>query len=176
MTDRWFFALWPDPGVRAGITETCFPLLPPQARAVHPADLHLTLVFLGALESDCLPGVESAAGRVSAAPFRFVLNRLGYFARPQVLWCGPDVPPPLLVRLVARLQSGLSACGFQPERRPYQPHLTLARNVRIPPQPERHDGIDWSVRDFVLASGRGGRIPRYRVHRRWKLTEVPEFE
>lgn len=172
MADRWFFALWPDPGVRAGIAEACFPLVPPRAQAVHPADLHLTLAFLGVLEPSGLACVESVAGGVNREPFELALNRVGYFVRSQVLWCGPDVLPESLVTLVARLQAGLSDCGIQPERRACQPHLTLARKVRVPPQADMQTGVDWSVRDFVLASGRGGRIPRYQVYRRWALAEV----
>ncbi len=135
-------------------------------------DRHLTLIFLGELEPQRLGCVESAVSRMSAPSFALELDRVGCFARSQVLWCGPSRTPAPLTALVSDLQTRIRACGIAPETRPYRPHLTLARKVRSELSLALSTAVIWRVSELVLAHGQRGAAPRYRIERRWPLDPV----
>lgn len=170
MPERLFFALWPGEEQRLALTRVQRECSPHHGRATHPEDLHLTLVFLGALEPERRACSESVGDRVRGSPFTLGLTHIGYFARARALWCGPEAMPQPLPDLVDGLGRGLIDCGLLPESRPYSPHVTLARKLP-PPQGLRPlaPSISWRVEEFVLAGGRGGGPARYRVLRRWPL-------
>ena len=66
--------------------------------------------------------------------------------------------------------AALADCGFEPERRPYAAHVTLARKARPLRFQELQRPLSWLVGDFVLVASRtGGEPPRYRVLKRWRL-------
>lgn len=169
MSARWFFALWPDETTRRILVERLRLWVPDGARAVHPLDLHLTLVFLGELDPDRLACAESVAGELTAAPIDLTLDCVGVFPRPQVLWYGPTRTPHILLDTVDALQRALCRCGMTPERRPYRAHMTLARRARALLPEVAVEPLAWQARDFVLAAGYPGALPRYRVRRRWPL-------
>lgn len=173
MAERWFFAIWPEPGAREALTGQLDALIPPRARRTHPLDLHLTLVFLGEIDTERLRCAEAAAGALRGDPFPLRIDRVGWFPRSRVLWCGPSTTPAPLQGLFADLQDQLRTCGFTPESRPYQPHVTLARDVRRRPQIRPLAPVEWTVSTLVLAAGQSGGVPRYQVHRRWRLGEDP---
>lgn len=168
---RWFLALWPDAGTREALIGRSRHLLPNGARGTNPLDLHLTLRFLGPLESGALGRAEVAAASIAGlAPISIRIDQAGCFPRSGVLWAGPSAPGPELLGLVRRLGQALQAQGFAPEPRPFRAHVTLARRVRRPPPTAWGAPILWVARELVLAAGWGGQVPRYRVHRSWTLT------
>ncbi|SHJ81819.1 2'-5' RNA ligase [Tangfeifania diversioriginum] len=98
---------------------------------VAPNNLHLTLKFLG----DTLPSqvdeigeeLNQAAKMFSAFTFR--LNGLGFFKNqgmPRVLFV-PVKEGEIVQQLAAEIDSRLAKLGFYAEKRPFKPHLTLAR-------------------------------------------------
>lgn len=97
-----------------------------------PEQVHCTLKFLGDLAPE---RAEAAvrAGRTLAQTghgFPLTLAGLGAFPdlqRPQTLWVGASRGSAELVRLASRLDTLLVAEGFEAERRPFVPHLTLGR-------------------------------------------------
>lgn len=135
-------------------------------------DLHLTLIFLGGLDEEARRCVQGIPPIVGVAPFALHLDQVGHWLRPGVIWCGPATIPDGLGRLVARLGQGVAGCGLALDPRSYRPHVTLVRGVRTArPLPARPPlgGIAWPVTELVLAGGKGGAPPRYRVLRRWPL-------
>lgn len=166
---RLFFALWPTEGIRSALVKARAGSIE-GARATHPQDLHLTLVFVGDVDPDRLPCIEAAGDDVALAAFALTLRRLGTWPRQRLLAAAPDDPPPALFNLVSQLQQNLLPCGIQPEPRRYRPHVTLARKAaRNDPAPV---AIPWPVQDFVLArSGVAGRGNGggYQLLRRWRL-------
>ncbi len=167
---RLFFALWPDARTRKALRSVQDGLRADNGRLTHPADLHITLVFLGNVESGRIPCVEAVAADIHIEPFDLRIDRLDYWRLPRILWCGPASKPPALDALVGDLQEGLQACHFEPERRPYAPHVTLARKARPTKARALDEGLPWPVRDFVLvASLSSAEPPRYEVLRRWPL-------
>lgn len=150
---RLFFALWPDPGLRAAIAQVDERLPRRLGRRVAVENYHITLVFLGPVPDERLAMLETAAAGVKAAPFELELQRFGYWPGPRVLWLAPVHLPPELLGLAYGLRTASEACGLQPDQRPYQPHLTLRRKVAKPPR--SWPGIApvrWRVSRFVLAA------------------------
>jgi 2'-5' RNA ligase len=99
---------------------------------VPPANLHLTLKFLG----DVAPEVPEAVGDVlqrgltSRQPFEVRAVGAGAFPdenRPRVLWVGLVDESGALKALQADVEGWMEALGFAREGRPFKPHLTLGR-------------------------------------------------
>jgi len=174
VSERLFFALWPEDAERNALARLQGSLGLHGARPTHPADLHLTLVFLGALAPERRSCCEAAADQVQAAPFAIPLSRVGLWPRPRILWCGPAVTPPELLTLADGLAEALVPCGVPRETRPYAAHITLARQARAELDPRQEWSLTWPVTGFVLAASRPGPPPRYRVMRRWALSAPSE--
>lgn len=164
---RLFFALWPDNGVRVKLLRVAreYVRRPPSA-----ANLHMTLVFLGDCTEQQLSCSRAAVAGLEAPMFELEMDYLGAFPRAGIQWLGLGSVPAQLPQLVAQLQQALTGCGFEPEKRRFVPHITLARKVRKPLVRAGLEAIHWPVRDFVLAesvSVSGG--VEYRVLDRWPL-------
>jgi len=168
---RLFFAAWPAPevqralgGVAASAQEEC------GGRAVPSDKIHLTLVFLGNVPRLRLGELEALAATVKAPSFALAVDRLEYWRRNRILWAGVGECPEALRALVAALEQGLLAAGFQCDGRPYVPHVTLLRNARRGPAELRIPPVAWPVADFALVeSVRAERSTLYEVLRRWPL-------
>lgn len=169
MTERLFFALWPDERQRRALTRVWEELPDHPGHKTHPEDLHLTLVFLGDRDAEGRACAGVAAGRVRGLPFVLHLDRLDTFSRARVIWCGVSERPQPLMDLRQTLDKGLRDCGFYPERHTFEPHVTLVRKARPVPAREIRPPIVWPVSDFVLVNARPGQYPRYRVEHRWPL-------
>jgi 2'-5' RNA ligase len=169
-SERLFFALQPEPPVRDGLQGIAAALPEHRGRPVHPADRHITLVFLGDTAPEQRTCAERAAAGVRARRFELSIDRVGYWPRPRILWAGCSHTPGALLELVQGLQQALVGCGFRPERRPYAPHITLARKAHKPTEITLDKPLTWPVRSFVLmGSDLDAPPPRYRVLARWPL-------
>jgi 2'-5' RNA ligase len=167
MVERLFFALWPPPQLRDALIHARGGLHGTRSRWIRPVDLHLTLVFVGAVEAQHLGCVAAAGDDVAMAPFELSLDQLQDWRRNRLRVAKPTKAPAALFNLVSQLQHNLLVCGFEPEKRPYRPHVTLAR--KAPPiEPSRLD-LSWQVFDFVLAASRSSGGSAYQVLRRWNL-------
>jgi 2'-5' RNA ligase len=104
----------------------------PGVRWADPANLHLTLAFLGDLDGEQLAAVGAAADEAALAvkPFTVEVAGLGSFGlshAPRVLWVGLSGNLQRLDQLYEALAAALEARGFPREARPFAPHLTVAR-------------------------------------------------
>lgn len=102
-----------------------------ELRWVAPANYHVTLAFLGWTGEELVRPVVDAVARAVDGTDRlaFRVARLGGFAaleRATVLWAGIEDPAPL-TRLADAIGGAVEGLGFARERRPYHPHVTLAR-------------------------------------------------
>jgi RNA 2',3'-cyclic 3'-phosphodiesterase len=91
-----------------------------------PDAWHITLQFLGkstAEQHDCL--IERLRTiREPAVPTR--IDGVGTFERAGVFFAKVE-PAPQLLALQQAITTATQPCGFAPEDRPYNPHITLAR-------------------------------------------------
>lgn len=169
-SQRLFFALWPDDDIRQGLMRVGSRLPRHDGRPPHPEDLHITLVFLGSVAPEQYPCVLDAAGQIHASSFELWIDRVGYWKRPRILWCSPAETPVALLELVSALQQALMSCGFQPEKRRYSPHITLARKARPVAAYRLSQPLLWRVGSLALvASHSGAEPPRYQVIKKWTL-------
>ena len=172
-TQRVFFALWPS----AVATERLASLAREVAartggRAPPPANLHVTVAFIGEVASERVERLraigESVAGK--AAPFALTLDCIGTFRRTGITWAGATRVPESLARLARNLFDALAAQGFAVEQRTFSPHVTLARRCRAPEIGTLASSIGWTVTRLALnasASERDG--PHYREIVAWPL-------
>lgn len=106
---------------------------PKTVRWTSPKNIHLTLHFLGDVPVQRVEEVGRIVREVAAihAPFTLTLCSLGCFPhtrRPRILWVGLSGQTEVLVNLHRELGEKLrQGIGFQPESRPYSPHLTIGR-------------------------------------------------
>ena len=152
---RLFFALWPDEALRAEAASCAARLVPRGAgRALRPDQLHITLVFLGAVSEARLPEVHAAAAAVEGAPIALELDQLEHWRRPQVLCLAASVVPPPLAALVEALRAALTERALPTESRPYRPHLTLARKIARFEPVAAVVALSWRANSFALVESR----------------------
>jgi RNA 2',3'-cyclic 3'-phosphodiesterase len=124
-------------------------------RWTDPHGWHVTLAFLGSIESAAVPRLAAALDDVAAAHAPRILRAggVGGFpsaGRARVAWYGVDDPDR---RLRALARDTRTAVGLDPQA-PFRAHVTLAR--------ARHDSVD--LRPWVReASAPEGRLPVDRV-------------
>ncbi|MFL6276234.1 MAG: RNA 2',3'-cyclic phosphodiesterase [Blastocatellia bacterium] len=103
---------------------------------VKPANIHLTIKFLGDVAASRIADVSRAVERACQAvsAFDITVTGAGCFPSlksPRVLWVGLDPMPDALRRLHANIEAELEREGFAREARGFAAHLTMAR-VRDP--------------------------------------------
>lgn len=139
---RTFVAVELDEAVRATLERRIARLrsVAPGIRWTDPANLHLTLAFLGELEGERLSAVMEATAAAArlAHPFRLVVGQSGYFGprwSPRVIWAGVGGETAKLLAAQEALARELEQRGFSRDERPFAPHLTLARlKERLAPE------------------------------------------
>lgn len=101
----------------------------PGARWVPPENYHLTLRFIGEMPGYRADEIDHALASLKAPGFPLVLAGIGTFTkggRSTSLWVGVERTP-ALDHLQTKIETALQRCGVEPERRRFQPHVTLAR-------------------------------------------------
>jgi 2'-5' RNA ligase len=183
--ERCFLALWPDEDAQRTIDARVGALVPRGWRRPAARDLHLTLFFLGQIESDVARVLDGELAAVAArhGPLDLRLRGTGAFpsrGRERVLWLGVhEVGHACLAALQADVQRACTALGFAADERDWSPHLTLARAPR-----ERRSGrvldefyeaedfeISWQPAELtrVLSHAGSGADSRYEVAVRYAL-------
>lgn len=116
---------------------------------------HITLHFIGEVEDAA--AIKNALSTISAQSFSLKLDGTGTFppkGKPRVLWVGISKSH-LLNTLHQQVGDALKTTGFQPETRPFSPHLTLARFKRDVPSRAEMDNYrdkhgDFSTDEFRI--------------------------
>jgi RNA 2',3'-cyclic 3'-phosphodiesterase len=151
MSDRLFFALWPDDALRESLEHELPALVRDiSGKAQRPDQWHVTLEFLGSVPADRQSAVRAAPERVAVEAFEVNFDAVDHWRRPQVYCLAATETPPALARLVTELRAALWAQGFVPESRDYRPHVTLARKVRAAMPAPLATPIRWPADRFAL--------------------------
>ncbi len=133
-------------GVRADLAGLCSGL--PGAKWVAAENLHLTLRFIGEVGGGEAEDIHQALSRIRAGRFELTIAGVGCFEtgrKVHTLWVGVEKQESLF-RLNERVESAIVRCGYEPERRKFKAHITLARfrngtPARIGSFIERHNGF-----------------------------------
>jgi 2'-5' RNA ligase len=98
---------------------------------VKPANLHVTLKFLGETEPKRLERLHAALVDAAAgvAPFALTVRGVGTFGgrAPRVVWAGIEAGAESLGSLARAVESQLVRIGFPKDKRGFAAHLTLGR-------------------------------------------------
>lgn len=118
-----------------------FRLLGLEATWVRETGFHITLKFLGEVDSSLIGPITSCMTTVAQNhhPFSLTVSRVGSFpheSNPRVLWVGVQDVTGTLGKIQQILDAQLTQIGFSCEGRPFAPHLTLARIKRVPRRDE----------------------------------------
>ena len=101
----------------------------PGARWVEPANMHVTLRFIGEVDEPAAEEINYNLSHIEAPPFDLELqglNTFGQGAKAHALWVA--VPPtPALLHLQSKVESAVVRTGLPPEGRKFTPHVTIAR-------------------------------------------------
>ena len=109
-------------------------ILPP-VNWVRPESIHLTLKFLGYVDSSLVSQLLSVLEPIGEkhTPFSVDVQGLGVFPQvkhPRIFWVGLTGNTQALHDLEFEIEAALEPLGFPPEEKTYHPHLTLARIKR----------------------------------------------
>lgn len=98
---------------------------------IPPHQYHLTLRFIGEVETPRLDAVERALAPIRVEPFILPVAGVGVFPPgrpPRVLWAGIGAGHPRLHQLRQRVDDALLGCGLSDlDVRTFHPHFTLGR-------------------------------------------------
>lgn len=105
------------------------------AKWANPRQIHLTLRFIGNVDTETRTMLASALAGVAAAPFDITIRGLGTFPSDRkparVLWAGVDSAHALR-KVQQQVEAAVLQCGVKPQTLTWKPHITLARFSRPP--------------------------------------------
>ena len=92
--------------------------------------VHITLGFLGEVESESASRIAQALGNLTFSPFEVSLAQLGFFGarrQPRVIWLGVEPREPL-IELHSKVKEALKQVSSADlGKGNFEPHITLAR-------------------------------------------------
>jgi len=150
--------------VLAGYVERCAAAAR-DFRWVPPANLHLTVRFLGHVEQEALDALVTQLSKQGLKGFDLELADVGTFKRGRlvrVVWIGLRRDVAAASELAATVEAECRRVGLEPEERKFQPHLTLARargrEGSAPPSLPEAPRLDpWHAGELVLYQSHLGR-------------------
>jgi 2'-5' RNA ligase len=115
-----------------GIIETLRGRSGTAVRWIRAEGVHVTLKFLGEVPLKKMPAIKLAIQEavVGHQPFELEFSNIGTFGGREglrIMWVGIAGDVLRLEALVRAVNAALAVVGFEPERRPFRPHLTLGR-------------------------------------------------
>ena len=178
---RAFLGIDLPPAVRGALQVQQFLL--PLPRKVDPADLHMTLVFLGDCPEPVLEAVHDGCEALREPGFSLALQGFGLFGKekPHCAWAGVAASPELM-HLQAKVETIARQVGCRIDARKFTPHVTLGRfpvplpddRIRLERAVAMGSGFrsdPWQVDEVVLCQSHlGVKAPRYQVLARYPLT------
>lgn len=165
---RLFFALWPDQATRQSCAKIAKTFVRSGGVVVRPDNLHVTLVFLGSVDSTTEAAITEAASALQVPSLSLVFDRLAYWRKPRIVCLAGHADGDELVTLVSQLNNLANFHGIETDARPYTPHVTLLRKAGALPETSISP-IDWQADSFCLVESRSGTNgAEYRVIRKWR--------
>jgi 2'-5' RNA ligase len=130
----------------------------PDFRWMPAVNLHLTVRFIGSVDRDLVEGIADRLAESQLAAFDLAVGDGGTFKRGRlvrVAWLRLTSGVEAAQGLAARVEAACVAAGLEAERRPFQPHLTLARararmGAALPDLPDAPGLRPWRADELVL--------------------------
>jgi len=131
---RLFYAVELPAGIRENISKYTnkYKSLPDKVRWTAIENLHLTLRFLGNVESGQVSSLERILIEISSkiSPFLYSLKGVGCFPnikKANVIWVGASNGADSLKLIAGYIEEHLSKLGFLKDDREFTPHVTISR-------------------------------------------------
>ncbi|NIQ13370.1 MAG: RNA 2',3'-cyclic phosphodiesterase [Candidatus Dadabacteria bacterium] len=167
---RLFFALWPDDVTRSKLNEVSEQFINEGFRFVKKANLHMTLEFLGEVDSHNQKELILKAGKIRCKTFDMEFTHIDWWRKPQILWIGTSNIPNSLIHLVKSVKKCVKQQGLKTDDKPYKPHITIARKVKKVVIPKETIYVPWAVNSFALVVSRSvASGVEYQVLQEWPL-------
>ena len=152
---RIFLALWPDEDVVRKIKQHAIKYFSGcQGRVLQKSNWHITLTYFGSSDAQSQLCIEKQADNIKSKPFELSLSKCGFWKKPAVAWLAPSVIPDELRCLAFDIQQNIIPCGYKPEDRDYNPHITLVRKAKQFPSTNEIQPIPWLVNKFCLVESK----------------------
>jgi 2'-5' RNA ligase len=158
---RVFFALWPGELARTTLGHaTRKAVRSCGGRPVPEQNFHVTLTFLGSVALSRLAELGAIAAHIAssnvASPFELVFDRVEHWEKPRVLVAtASDSAGAISARGIARaLSEATFRAGFDPDQKPFHPHVTLARKIGKLTQVLEMHPVSWGFDAFALVESR----------------------
>lgn len=137
-------------------------------RAIGPESLHMTLAYLGPVPRERITSLESRAEQLRLPALSMTLDRLAWIENAKMIWLVPRRQPAILMDFHQVLTTTLREGGFRFDSKPFRPHVTLYRNLRMAPCMIDSGPVRWVPDRFHLVeSVAGGTAARYRILNSW---------
>jgi len=151
---RVFFALPLQEQLKLDIDQWRMHNMPPSSNAVPSANFHITLAFTGTIRDSDKELLCTRADEVmKSEEFKvgsLKLIETGYWAKPEILWIGPNTWPENLTKLASKLQNVGRHFGAKKDKRAYRPHLTLSKKIQTPCYPTAQPSFHLSYDQVTL--------------------------
>jgi len=136
---RVFFALPLPEQLKLDIDQWRTHNMPPSSNTVPSANFHITLAFTGNIrDSDIEVLCTRTDDLIKSGAFKagsLKLTETGYWAKPEILWIGPNTWSENLTKLAHKLQNVGRNFGAKKDKKAYRPHLTLSKKIQSPSHP-----------------------------------------
>ncbi|MEZ0479815.1 RNA 2',3'-cyclic phosphodiesterase [Planococcus sp. SSTMD024] len=142
-------------------------------RLTPPADMHITLVFIGEDRFGELEEIAERLGQIDQAPFHLRLAGVKTFGNsetPRIVYAALADSPELMA-LQQAVHQQLGELELSTDPKPFVPHITLASRWKGGSLPEKLEleELDFPVDSFSLFEIHPREIPRYKEIQNYQL-------
>jgi RNA 2',3'-cyclic 3'-phosphodiesterase len=164
---RLFFALWPDEATRQQCVKIGNAVLTEKAQPVQAPNIHVTLLFLGNIDSDKEEGIKQELATIPVPRLTLRFDNLSFWKKPGILCLTATDPSPEIETLVEVLSRLSRKLDIPIDERPFNPHVTLVKKVKTQ-TPLEFDPIIWHSSSICLVeSCRFSNGIEYRIVQKW---------
>jgi len=170
---RLFFAAVPDAATRERIAQAAAALpMGSQSRLVPRNNYHMTIAFIGEVDTSQVQTLLHIGGSQRAAAFTLRFESYEYWPKPEVIVAAVRSTAPAMEGLWQHLHRDLAPHRWALNAKRLRPHVTLAKKVPHAPAPQALSVFDWPVIQFCLMrSDTRGFEPAYTVVDTWPLLD-----
>lgn len=142
-------------------------------RSTPPADMHITLIFIGEDRFDELGEIAERLRQIDQAPFRLRLAGVKTFGNPEtprIVYAALSDSPELM-ELQHAVEQQLDSLELATDPKPFVPHITLASRWKGGSLPENWplEELEFSVDSFSLFEIHPRETPRYKEIQTYRL-------
>lgn len=173
---RLFFALWPDEITRQQCVKIKNELCIENVYAVPADNIHITLLFLGNIDSDKESMIKRDSASINIPNIRLRFNDLSFWKKSGILCLTATVPCPELEKLVEDLSKLAIKLDIPTDERPFTPHITLVKKA-LRQQNLEFDPVIWHSNAFCLVeSCQVSSGVEYRIVQKWEAKEQKKVD